>query len=170
MIISSEMLLRIMLKIVVLLLLITAASGAENNSSQEIENLQGLLNSYHFIYKPQIDVFDCVDMAVADYKFLKSQGYESLIVILDDHTLPNGTRIEHSVALARLSGGWAGVETKTSVIDTSKSIGAVIGIDPAYIRGVYATPEEVYAYDVRGPPSITGDVIEPNVESNRHNE
>ncbi|MCK9568727.1 hypothetical protein M0R72_07290, partial [Candidatus Pacearchaeota archaeon] len=122
-----------MLKIVVLFLLVASASGAENNSSQEIEDLQDLLNSYHFIYKPQIDVFDCVDMSVADYRFLKCHGYESLIVILEDHTLPNGTRIEHSVALARLSGGWAGVETKTSVIDTTKSIGSVIGIDPAYI-------------------------------------
>ena len=162
MIISSEMLLRIMLKIMVLFLLVASASGAENNSSQEIENLQYLLNSYHFIHKPQIDVFDCVDMAVADYRFLKSQGYESLIVILDDHTMPNGTRIEHSVALARLPGGWAGVETKTSVIDTTKSIGSVIGIDPAYILGVYTTPEEVYAYDVRGVPVITGNVIAPN--------
>jgi len=152
-----------MLKIMVLFLLVASASGVENNSSQEIENLQDLLNSYHFTHEPQIDVFDCVDMSIADYRFLKSQGYDSLIVILEDHTLPNGTRIEHSVALARLSGGWAGVETKTSVIDTSKSIGAVIGIDPAYILGVYTTPEEVYAYDVRGVPVITGNVIEPNV-------
>ncbi len=162
MIISSEMLLRIMLKIITIFLLVAAASGTENNSSQEIENLQDLLNSYHFTHEPHIDVFDCVDMSVADYKFLKSHGYESLIVILEDHTLPNGTRIEHSVALARLSGGWAGIETKTSVIDTSKSIGAVIGIDPAYILEVYSTPEEVYAYDIRGPPSITGNVIAPN--------
>jgi len=151
-----------MLKIMVLFLLVASASGTENNSSQEIENLQGLLNSYHFTHVPQIDVFDCVDMSVADHEFLKSHGYESLIVILEDHITPNGTRIEHSVALARLSGGWAGVETKTSAIDHSKSIGAVIGIDPAYILKVYSTPEEVYAYDIRGPPSITGNVIEPN--------
>ncbi len=149
--------------LVVIFLLFSLASGEENNSRQEIENLQDLLNSYHFIYKPQIDVFDCVDMSVADYRFLKSHGYESLVAILEDGVLPNGTHIEHSVALVRLSGGWAGVDTKTSVIDTNESIGKVIGIIPDYIHKIYATPEEVYSYDLRGPPSITGNVIEPNI-------
>jgi hypothetical protein len=101
-------------------------------------------------------------MSVANYKLLKSNGYESLLVILDDGMMANGTRVEHCVALARLSGGWAGIETKKSEINPQESIGKVIGIDPNYILKVYSTPEEVYAYDVRGPPVVAGDVIEPN--------
>ena len=76
--------------------------------------------------------------------------------------MPNGTRLEHSVALVRLSGGWAGIETKQAVINTNESIGKVIGINMDYIRKIYTTPEEVYSYDIRGPPSITDNVIEPN--------
>ena len=148
--------------LVVIFSLVLLASGEENNSTQEIGTLQELLNSYHFIYRPQIDVFDCIDMSVADYRFLKSHGYEALIAILEDSVMPNGTRLEHSVALVRLSGGWAGIETKQAVINTNESIGKVIGINMDYIRKIYTTPEEVYSYDIRGPPSITDNVIEPN--------
>jgi len=55
-----------------------------------------------------------------------------------------------------------GVETKQAVIDTNQSIGKLIGIDPAFIRVICKTPEEVYDQDRRGPPSITGNAIERN--------
>jgi hypothetical protein len=148
--------------LIIILLLISSARGAEANNSLEIANLQNILNSYHFIYKPQPDVFDCVDMSVANYRFLKSQGYDTLIIIVEDGSMPNGTRLGHCMALALLTNGWACIETKKSEIDTNKSIGKVIGIDPAYIRGIYKTPEEVYAQDRRGLPRITGNVIERN--------
>jgi len=144
-------------------LLVLAASGAEeDNSSQEIANLQDILNSYHFIYTPQLDLFDCVDMSVANYRFLKSRGYETRLVIVEDGSMLDGTRLGHCMALVLLTNGWIGVETKKSVINTNESIGKLIGINPAYIRAIYNTPEEVYFQDERGPPSITGNVIQRN--------
>jgi hypothetical protein len=76
---------------IIIFLLVSMAGGIEeNNSSHEMVALQEILDSYHFIYKPQLDVFDCVDMAVANYRFLKSQGYEILITIVEDGSMLNG--------------------------------------------------------------------------------
>ena len=148
---------------IIIFLLVSMAGGIEeNNSSHEMVALQEILDSYHFIYKPQLDVFDCVDMAVANYRFLKSQGYETLITIVEDGSMLNGTRLGHCMALVLLPGGWVGVETKQAVIDTNQSIGKLIGIDPAFIRVICKTPEEIYAQDRRGSPSTTGNVIEKN--------
>jgi hypothetical protein len=148
---------------IIIFLLVSIAGGIEeNNSSHEMVALQEILDSYHFIYKPQLDVFDCVDMSVANYNFMKSLGYETLITIVEDGSMLNGTRLGHCMALVLLPGGWVGVETKQAVIDTNQSIGKVIGIKPDFIRGIYRTPEEVYAQDRRGSPSITGNVIEKN--------
>lgn len=148
---------------IAIMILISSCNGEENNSTQEIGALQELLNSYHFIYRPQIDVFDCVDMSVANYRFLRSIGYNTSIVIVEDGLMLNGTKLGHCMALVELSNGWAGIETKQAVINTNESIGKVIGIIPDYIRKIYTTPEEVYSYDIRGAPSVTGNVIEPNL-------
>ena len=84
---------------IIIFLLVSMAGGIEeNNSSHEMVALQEILDSYHFIYKPQLDVFDCVDMAVANYRFLKSQGYETLITIVEDGSMLNGTRLGHCMA------------------------------------------------------------------------
>lgn len=87
-------------------LLASLTGGEENNSSQEMADLQEILDSYHFIYKPQLDVFDCVDMSIANYRLLKSQGYETLITIVEDGSMPNGTCLGHCMALVLLPGGW----------------------------------------------------------------
>jgi hypothetical protein len=146
---------------IAIILLISLCSG-ENNSAQEIAALQTLLDSYHFTQKPQLDVFDCVDMSIANYRFLRCMGYNTSIVIVEDRSMPDGAKSGHCMALVELSDGWACIETKQDVIDTNKSIGRIIGLNPAYIRGIYRTPEEVYAQDWRGSPVIIGDVIEPN--------
>ncbi len=142
------------------IILISSCSGED--SSREMASLQALLDSYHFVYKPQLDVFDCVDMSAANYRFLKSKGYNASIVIVEDGLMPNGAKSGHCMALVELSGGWACIETKQAAIDTKASIGKIVGLDPAYIRGIYSTPEEIYAQDRRGQPVVSGDVIAPN--------
>jgi hypothetical protein len=102
-------------------------------------------------------------MSIANYRFLKSMGYNTSIVIVEDGSMLNGTKLGHCMALVELSGGWACIETKQAVINTNKSIGRIIGINPAYIRGIYRTPEEVCAQDRRRSPGIIGNVIEPNL-------
>lgn len=145
---------------IAVIMLISSCNG--ENSSQEIAALQALLDSYHFTHRPQLDVFDCVDMSVANYRFLQSQGYNTSIIIVEDGLMPNGAKSGHCMALVELSGGWACVETKQAVIDTKKSIGKIVGLNPDSIRGIYRTPEEIYSQDRRGQPVISGDVIAPN--------
>jgi hypothetical protein len=101
-------------------------------------------------------------MSVANYRFLQSQGYNTSIIIVEDGLMPNGAKSGHCMALVELSGGWACVETKQAVIDTKKSIGKIVGLNPDSIRGIYRTPEEIYSQDRRGQPVISGDVIAPN--------
>ena len=134
-----------------------------NVSANEIDTVQELLNSNHFIYKPQLDIFDCVDMSIGNQQFLKNHGYESRIAILEDGFMPNGIRLGHCVAIVKINGYWIGVETKQAVINTSQSIGKLVGINPAFIRMIFDKPEEVYDYDLRGKPVITGNVIAKNV-------
>lgn len=146
--------------VLVILILVSNVCAICDN---EIAITQNLLNSYHFIYKPQLDVFDCVDMSTANLKFLQAHGYEARIAILEDGLMSNGTRLGHCVAIIKLGGYWMGVETKQAVINTSESIGKIIGINPAYIRKIYDTPEEIYKQDIRKNPVITGNAIEKNV-------
>lgn len=147
--------------LVVAIILISSCSGED--SSQELASLQALLDSYHFTHQPQLDVFDCVDMSAANCRFLQSQGYNTSIIIVEDGLMPNGAKSGHCMALVELSGGWACVETKQAVIDPKKSIGKIVGLNPACIRGIYRTPEDIYALDRRKHPVVSGKVIAPNL-------
>jgi hypothetical protein len=111
--------------------------------------IQELLDDYHFKFKPELDVFDCVDMSIANYNFLKNKGYDVRIAILEDGFMSNGTRLGHCVAIIDINGYWMGIETKQAAIDTTKSIGKIIGVNPGYIRGIYETPEDIYKKDIR---------------------
>jgi hypothetical protein len=146
---------------IAVIMLISSCNG--ENSSQEIAALQTILDSYHFVYQPWLDVFDCVDMSAANYRFLRSMGYNTSIVIVEDGLMPNGAKSGHCMALVELHGGWACVETKQAVIDPKKSIGKIVGLNPACIRGIYRTPEDIYALDRRKHPVVSGKVIAPNL-------
>lgn len=145
--------------IIVILVLVCNGCASDN----ETAIAQDLLNSYHFIYKPQLDVFDCVDMSIANLEFLQAHKYEARIAILEDGFMPNGIRLGHCVAIVKIGEYWMGVETKRAVIDTSNSIGKLIGIDPDFIRAIYDTPDEVYKHDIRKNPLFIENAIEKNV-------
>jgi hypothetical protein len=146
--------------IMVVLLLVCNVYAVSGNETTITQNL---LNSYHFTYEPQLDVFDCVDMSIANLEFLQAHKYETRIAILEDGFMPNGTRLGHCMAIVKIGEYWMGVETKQAVIDTSKSIGKLIGIDPDFVRVIYDTPEEVYKQDIRKNPPVIENAIEKNV-------
>jgi hypothetical protein len=146
--------------LIIFLLIINLSSGNVVDNSIEINKLQTILDSYHFIYKPELDVFDCVDMSVANYNFFKARGYNVSIAIKEDGFMPNGAKTGHCFAIVELTNGWIGIETKQAVINTSRSIGKVISIPE--LREICSTPEEVYRKDRRGYPIITWNVIEKN--------
>lgn len=128
--------------------------------NDELVKLQGILNSYHFIYKPELDIFDCVDMSIANYKLLQNLGYTMGIAIIEDKPMPDGQPNGHCIAIVKLTDGWVGIETKQAVINTSSCIGKVISI--ANIREICSTPEEIYQKDRRKNVVITGESIEKN--------
>jgi len=142
--------------LIIFLSIISLSSGSENN---EINEIQEILDSYHFIYKPELDTFDCVDMSIANYNFFKSLGYNVSIAIREDGYTPDGAKTGHCFAIIELSNGWAGIETKQSAINTSKSIGKLISIP--VLREICKTPEEVYRKDKR-KYHISCNVIEKN--------
>jgi hypothetical protein len=144
------------------IMILISLCSAESNLEQ-MDKLQALLNSYHFTIKPQIDVFDCVDISAANYRFLKEKGYNTQIVIVEDGLAPDGTKAGHCMAMVEIGDGWICIETKQAVINTNESIGKIIGIDPAFIRAIYRSPEDVYAVDARGPPTDRDNVIVTNM-------
>ena len=101
-----------------------------------------------------IGVAAMVFMTVSSYI-----SYDVKIAIKDDGYMPSGDKTGHCFAIVKLSGGWVGIETKQSVINTSKSIGKVIGITS--IREICDNPDDVYSRDIRKKHMI-GNFIEKN--------
>jgi hypothetical protein len=142
--------------LVLLVLLVPATAWEETricSNQLEIAALQSVLDSYHFKYKWQNDVFDCADMSVANWRFLKARGYDPVIAIRRDP--PNGS---HCYVILPLLGGFVGVDTQKQ--NLTSRIGKVI--TKLEMWKICQTPEEVFAMDIRGPPVITGEVIVPN--------
>lgn len=117
-----------------------------------LADLEGLVESYQFRYQPKLDYFDCADMSTANWRLLKSAGYEPKIALRKE-----GPNNSHCYAILPLGNGWAGIETekqnlthRTGVIITDLEMWTVMD-----------TPADVYAFDRRGPPVITGEVLEP---------
>lgn len=121
----------------------------------EITKLQDILDSYHFKYKWTNDVFDCVDMSAANYRFLKDMGYDPKIAIRRDP--PNGS---HCYVIIEINGKHVGIDTQRQ--NLTRRIGKIITNVTMY--KMYNTPEEVFTIDNRGPPVITENVIIKNYE------
>lgn len=49
-----------------------------------LEEIEELVNSHHFNQSWEEDVFDCADMASANWKFFKDHGYNPAIVVRSD--------------------------------------------------------------------------------------
>jgi hypothetical protein len=131
-----------------------------SNAINEIDVVQDILNSYHFKYKPELDVFDCVDMSIANYNMFKSLGYDVRIAIKEDGYMPDGQPTGHCFAIIKLSEGWVGIETKQAVVNTSISIGKIISIPE--LREICNSPEEIYARDRRKNIIVDDIAIEKN--------
>ena len=127
------------------------------DNQTEIAQLQHLLDSYHFKYQWQDNVFDCVDMSAANYRFLKEHGYSPEIAIRKDPPRKD----EHVYVFLPLKSVLVGVDTSIHRgADLTASLGKVITV--LDMVQVCRTPEEVYAIDPRGPPVIHDEVIVPN--------
>lgn len=149
----------LILMVLVLLIVPSLAWGEFKicDNQTEIDQLQNLLDSYHFNHIWQNDIFDCVDMSVANYKFLKEHGYSPQIAIRND--LPRAEK--HVYVFLPLKSGLVGVDTSIHRgANLNSSLGKVVTMLDM-IR-VCRNPEELYAIDPRGPPVIIGNVIVKN--------
>ena len=113
--------------------------------------LRALIESYQFRYQPKLDYFDCADMSTANWRLLQAAGYKPKIALRKE-----GPNNSHCYAICPLADGWVGIETekqnlthRTGVIITELEMWTILD-----------TPEEVYQFDKRGPPVITGEVLE----------
>jgi len=151
---------KILLIVAMLLSVSIASAWGEfqiDHNQTEIKDLQSILDSYHFKYQWQNDVFDCVDMSAANWKFLKSLGYSPMIAIRKNP--PSNEK--HVYVFLTLKSGMVGVDTSIyRGANLTASLGKVVTV--LEMERVCRNPEELYAIDPRGPPVIMGDVIEKN--------
>jgi hypothetical protein len=129
------------------------------NDTPKLDEVQVLVDQFHFKYKYENDTFDCVDMSVANYRFLKGRGYAPLIAIrpTDDRTN------RHCFVIFPLGDGWAALDTAESKLmgrSLNDSLGQISSGPEVW--AALATPEDVFAIDPRGPPKITGEVVVAN--------
>lgn len=144
--------------IVALISLCSAFDLPASHDYQKISEVQNLVDRYHFRYAWSNDTFDCVDMAAANWRFLKSEGYDPLIAICH---YPGGGG--HCYVIFPLSDGWAGLDTRQALLEgrsLNNSLGQVVTDLPGY--RILESDRALYEYDPRGPPVVDGEVIVRN--------
>ena len=142
------------MRFIILLALISICGGYTLPGCTDraaLDNLTALVESYQFRYQPMLDYFDCVDMSTANWRLLTAAGYEPKIALRKE-----GPNNSHCYAICPIGDGWAGIETENQ--NLTHRTGVVI--TDLEMWTVMDTPEEVYAFDRRGPPVIQGEVLE----------
>jgi hypothetical protein len=129
------------------------------HDDEKICEVQDLIDSYHFRYAWENDTFDCADMAAANWRLLESKGYSPEIAICK---YPGGG--SHCYVIFPLGDGWAGVDTRKAILE-NRSLDSCLGKVITSLEGYEILPSDqaLYAYDPRGPPTISGPVIAPNL-------
>lgn len=150
--------------IILLIMPALAVQITPSNDTEKILELQKLADSYHFIYEPELDSFDCTDMSSNNWEFFKEMGYAPKIAIREDAPNPGG----HCYVIIPLADGWVGIETQRKHLGENRSLDHSIGriITDLSAYKILESPEEVAAYDrslkegIRGPYLM--DAIRPN--------
>lgn len=149
------------MRLVALFLLLSLSSALDLppcHDYQKISEVQTLVDRYHFRYQWENDTFDCVDMAAANWRFLRDAGYHPLIAICN---YPGGGG--HCYVIFPLADGWAGIDTRRALMEgrnLNNSLGQIVTELPGY--RILESDIALYAYDPRGPPKITENVIVPS--------
>lgn len=148
-----------MLRLLTMIALISICYAFELPPCHDYEKMaevQQLVDRYQFCYQWENDTFDCVDMAAANWRFMKAAGYDPIIVICH---YPGGGG--HCYVAFPLGEGWAGLDTRQSLNGDRpiENLGTVVPQVEGY--DILRNDTALYAYDPRGPPSIAGQVIGP---------
>jgi hypothetical protein len=150
-----------MLRILVIMLLVLYPCSAWQyppcHDAQKIAEVQALADSYHFRYLWQNDTFDCVDMSIGNCNFLTAMGYDPIYAL---RKMDDGIG-SHCYVVFPLGDGWAGLDTSHANLTEGKGrIGKVITELDMWLS--FAKTSDLIRFDPRGPPIISGPVIEAN--------
>lgn len=126
-----------------------------------LKEVRDLVNSHHFNQSWEEDVFDCADMASANWQFFKDHGYNPVIAVRSD---PGPG--DHCYVLIPVGDGRVvGLDTSVRMgANLTKNLGA-IKMNFVYYR-IFETPEELSKADRsmvegrRGPYQIGGVIRE----------
>ena len=121
-----------------------------------LEDVGGLVNSHHFNQSWEEDIFDCADMASANWQFFKDRGYNPKIVVRAD---PGPG--DHCYIIIPVGDMVVGLDTSIRVgANLTRNLGA-IKMNFTYYRS-FDNPEELaisdrsIAENRRGPYQIRG--------------
>jgi len=148
---------RMLKMLTILLIVLIPASG-------DLAEVEDLVNSHHFNQVWEEDVFDCADMASANWQFFKDRGYNPKIVV---RTTPDPG--DHCYIIIPIEDGRVvGLDTSIRMgANRSKNIGAILTTFTYY--RVFDDPDELANYDKsisegrRGPYNYRG-VIDENTK------
>jgi len=126
-----------------------------------LEEIEELVNSHHFAQPWEEDVFDCADMASANWQFFKDHGYNPTIAVRSDP----GPGDHCYIIIPVEDGRVVGLDTSVRMgANLTKNLGA-IKMNFVYYR-IFETPEELSKADRsmvegrRGPYQIGGVIRE----------
>lgn len=126
-----------------------------------LEEIEELVNSHHFAQPWEEDVFDCADMASANWQFFKDHGYNPAIAVRSDHG-PG----DHCYVLIPVGDGRVvGLDTSVRMgANLTKNLGA-IRMNFVYYQ-TFETPEELSKADRSMVEGRRGPYVQETIHAN----
>ena len=110
-----------------------------------LEEVEELVNSHHFNRAWEEDVFDCADMASANWQFFKDRGYNPVIAVRKQQPWDNGS--SHCYIIIPVRGGLIGLDTSMTLgTNTSESLGTILRDDVKF-HNLFMNPTQLMRYD-----------------------
>jgi len=126
-----------------------------------LEEIEELVNSHHFAQPWEEDVFDCADMASANWQFFKDHGYNPAIAVRSD---PGPG--DHCYVLIPVGDGRVvGLDTSVRMgANLTKNLGA-IRMNFVYYQ-TFETPEELSKADRSMVEGRRGPYVQETIHAN----
>lgn len=109
-----------------------------------LEEIEELVNSHHFAQPWEEDVFDCADMASANWQFFKDRGYNPVIAVKKQQPGDSGS---HCYLIIPVGGELIGLDTSITLgTNTSESLGTILRHDIKFHK-LFMNPIQLMRYD-----------------------
>ena len=126
-----------------------------------LEEIEELVNSHHFAQPWEEDVFDCADMASANWQFFKDHGYNPTIAVRSDP----GPGDHCYIIIPVEDGRVVGLDTSVRMgANLTKNLGA-IRMNFVYYQ-TFETPEELSKADRSMVEGRRGPYVQETIHAN----